>query len=308
MKSKSNLKKRRDINGILLLDKPLGLTSNSALQKVKWLFHAAKAGHTGSLDPLATGMLPICFGSGTKVSSFLLDADKRYLVTGEIGIATESGDAEGKVIQVNDNVTLHTANVKDVLDSFIGHIEQIPPMYSALRHKGRRLYELAREGTEVDRVSREVTIYDIQLKDLTQTKFTIEVHCSKGTYIRTLIEDISKALGTVGFVTKLRRLVVAPFSEDQMIKMECIEECSKLGTESLDSLLCPVDSALTSWSSVQIDKNCCKQFCQGQSIKVGLSYKKSWVRVYSSKNEFIGMGEIRSKGQLIPRRIFSCTG
>lgn len=231
MKSKSNLKKRRDINGILLLDKPLGLTSNSALQKVKWLFHAAKAGHTGSLDPLATGMLPICFGSGTKVSSFLLDADKRYLVTGEIGIATESGDAEGKVIQVNDNVTLHTANVKDVLDSFIGHIEQIPPMYSALRYKGRRLYELAREGTEVDRVSREVTIYDIQLKDLTQTKFTIEVHCSKGTYIRTLIEDISKALGTVGFVTKLRRLVVAPFYEDQMIKMECIEECSKLGTE-----------------------------------------------------------------------------
>ena len=297
----------RELHGILLLDKPEGVTSNAALQTVKRLYRATKAGHTGSLDPLATGLLPVCFGSATKVSSFLLDADKSYLVTGQLGASTDSGDADGTVTIVGEPVKLELEHVKRVLAGFEGKIEQIPPMYSALKYKGRRLYALAREGIEVPREPRQVTIHALQLQNIETTKLTLKVDCSKGTYIRTLIEDIAQALGTFGYVTQLRRLGVGPFNKDQMIAMDKIEANAEDGLQALDSLLLPVDYALQDWPSVRLENKLCKCFSQGQAVQIDSEYSETRIRVYSCDNVFIGMGEMREKGELVPRRIFTST-
>ena len=305
MKSDERSNRSRELNGILLLDKPEGVTSNAALQVVKQLYKAHKAGHTGSLDPLATGLLPICFGSATKVSSFLLDADKEYLVTGQLGTSTDSGDADGLVLIENKPVKLEQSHLNNVLARFEGKIQQIPPMYSALKHKGRRLYELAREGIEVPREPRSVTIHSLSLEKIQGSKLTLKVNCSKGTYIRTLIEDIAQELGTIGHVTQLRRLGVGPFSKTQMVVMRKIEAAAADGMQALDSLLLPDDDALKDWHSIRLEEDICKPFSQGQVIQVNSECSETQVRVYSYDDVFIGMGKMNEKGELAPQRIFS---
>ena len=305
MKSDERSNRSRELNGILLLDKPEGVTSNAALQVVKQLYKAHKAGHTGSLDPLATGLLPICFGSATKVSSFLLDADKEYLVTGQLGTSTDSGDADGLILVENKPVKLEQSHLNNVLARFEGKIQQIPPMYSALKHKGRRLYELAREGIEVPREPRSVTIHSLCLEKIQGSKLTLKVNCSKGTYIRTLIEDIAQELGTIGHVTQLRRLGVGPFSKTQMVVMRKIEAAAADGMQAIDSLLLPVDDALKDWPSIRLEEDLCKPFSQGQVIQVNSEWSEAQVRVYSYDDVFIGMGKMNEKGELAPQRIFS---
>ena len=224
--------KGRNVSGVLLLDKPQGCSSNHILQKVKRLFGAAKAGHTGSLDPLATGMLPICFGEATKISAFLLDSDKRYHLTCQLGVTTTTGDAEGEVTETLDACSITEQDIKAVLPEFIGEIEQIPPMYSALKHNGERLYKLARQGIEVERKARKITIYDIEyislVKDEQQRVFLeLEVSCSKGTYVRTLVEDIAKKLHSGAHITALRRLSVGPYSGE----MKTVEQLMALAEQ-----------------------------------------------------------------------------
>jgi len=294
----------RDLHGILLLDKPSGVTSNAVLQRVKRLFNAAKAGHTGSLDPLATGMLPICFGAGTKVSSFLLDAPKRYLVTGSLGVSTDSGDADGTVLTKCPRIELRSEALRATFESFVGEIEQIPPMRSALKHKGRRLYQLAREGIEVPREARRVTIHSIELLGFKWPEITFEVSCSKGTYVRTLVEDVAKALGTVGHVSKLRRLAVGSFEEGQLVTVETLEASAKEGLPALDQWLLAVDRALEQWPSVVVEAAFCKPLTQGQAVPAAPEWPHAWVRVYSPENTFLGIGEVQVHGQLVPRRIF----
>ena len=304
MSPRPRRRRGRDLHGIVLLDKPSGVTSNAVLQRVKRLFKAAKAGHTGSLDPLATGMLPICFGAGTKVSSFLLDAHKHYRVTGRLGVATDSGDADGAVVTEGPRIELRTEAVRAALESFVGDIEQTPPMRSALKHKGRRLYELAREGTDVPREARRVTIHSIELLGFEWPEMTLEVACSKGTYVRTLVEDVAKALGTFGHVAQLRRLAVGPFEADQMVSLETLEASAEEGLPALDRWLLPVDRALEEWPSVVIEEALCKPLTQGQAVPAAPEWPHAWVRVYSPDNTFLGIGEVRVHGQLVPRRIF----
>jgi tRNA pseudouridine55 synthase len=224
----------RTVNGILLLDKPAGLTSNAALQAVKRLYRARKAGHTGSLDPLATGLLPICFGEATKISGFLLDADKHYRVQCRLGVRTNTGDAEGEVLEQRPVEGITEAALRKVIEGFIGDIEQIPPMYSALKHKGERLYNLARQGVEVEREARTVTIHALELLDFGGDTAELRVHCSKGTYVRTLVEDIGALLGCGAHVSGLRRLGVGPFDGSVMHDMDALEALASEGYPALD--------------------------------------------------------------------------
>ncbi len=244
----------RPISGILLLDKPLGLSSNHALQRVKRLYDARKAGHTGSLDPLADGMLPVCFGDATKLSAFLLDADKHYWFRVRLGVSTATGDAEGEILQTHPTKGVDAEQIEGVLARFSGEIEQLPPMYSALKHKGKRLYELAREGVEVEREPRRVKIHSLKLVCADHLpEFELEVHCSKGTYVRTLAEDIGDALGVGAHVTALRRTGVGPYTGQQMYSMEMLERAAEQGQEALDRLLLPIDTALSDWPVVRVN-------------------------------------------------------
>jgi tRNA pseudouridine55 synthase len=213
-------RKGRDITGIVVIDKPSGHSSNHVLQQVKRLFDAKKAGHTGSLDPLASGVLPICLGEATKLSGYLLDADKQYAVTCKLGITTDSGDADGEVIAEQPIPDFDEAGLQTIINSFIGEQDQVPPMFSALKYQGQPLYKLARQGIEVERKSRRIRIYEIELLDCSYDSFTLSVRCSKGTYIRTLVEDISHKLGTGGHVTMLRRTAVAGYTLEDAISLE----------------------------------------------------------------------------------------
>ena len=227
---------RRELHGVLLLDKPLGLTSNDALQKAKRIFVAKKAGHTGSLDPLASGLLPLCFGEATKVSGFLLDADKYYVVSCKLGIRTATADAEGEVTETRPVPALDETVIERALARFRGDILQVPPMYSALRHQGQRLYDLAREGIEVPREARPLTIHELLLTGHTADSLSLEVCCSKGTYIRSLVEDVAEALGTCAHVTLLRRLAVGPFGRGSVMhSLTELEQKAGEGTEVLDA-------------------------------------------------------------------------
>ncbi len=295
---------KRDIHGILLLDKPSGPTSNRVLQRVKRLFRAAKAGHTGSLDPLATGMLPICFGAATRVSSYLLGARKTYTVSAKLGEATDSGDSDGVVIARQDPPTLSVATVRTTLTGFLGEIEQIPPMYSALKHQGRRLYELARRGIEVERSPRPVQIAAIELLSYDWPILEFTVTCSKGTYIRTLVEDIARELGTIGHVVGLRRTAVEPFQELDMVSIQTLEATEADGLERLDKVLKPVDSALTQWPRLVVQDELCGRLSHGQTVPAERDWPRSWVRLYDPQEVFFGIGEVESEGRLVPRRIF----
>lgn len=295
----------RNVHGVLLLDKPIGITSNDALQRVKQLFRARKAGHTGSLDPLASGMLPICLGEGTKFSSFLLDADKHYRVVCKLGIKTSTGDAEGEVIEERPVPALDGAMIESVLAGFRGEIEQIPPMYSALKHEGKRLYELARQGLEVERKPRPVTIYALEYQGLEGDELSIHVHCSKGTYVRTLAEDIGERLGCGAHVSVLRRQAVGPYGEEGMVTLETLEGLAKDGFAALDALLLPLESALGNWPELQLTEDSAFYVKQGQPVQVPKAPSSGWVRLYNKQHEFIGVGEIQDDGKVAPRRLVS---
>lgn len=298
--------KGRDVSGVLLLDKPQGCSSNHILQQVKRLFGAAKAGHTGSLDPLATGMLPVCFGEATKISAFLLDSDKSYHLRCQLGVSTTTGDAEGEVLETQDVSAITEQDVKAVLPAFIGEIEQIPPMYSALKHNGERLYKLARQGIEVERKARSVTIYGIEFISLgldEQQRLILElkVDCSKGTYVRTLSEDIAKKLHCGAHITALRRLSVGPYDGD-MLTIEQLSALAEQGFEVLDTCLQPIDSGVADWPDVHLGSDAAFYVRQGQAVMVPHAPTQGWVRIYD-QSHFLGLGEIQDDGMVAPRRM-----
>ncbi|MFV9614825.1 MAG: tRNA pseudouridine(55) synthase TruB [Gammaproteobacteria bacterium] len=298
--------KGRNVSGVLLLDKPQGCSSNYILQKVKRLFGAAKAGHTGSLDPLATGMLPVCFGEATKISAFLLDSDKRYHLKCQLGVSTATGDAEGEVTETQDASFITEPDVRAVLTEFIGEIEQLPPMYSALKHNGERLYKLARQGIEVERKTRRVTIYDIEYISLSIDEqqriiLELEVSCSKGTYVRTLVEDIAKKLNNCAHITALRRLSVGPYDGD-MLTIEQLSAFAEQGIDALDACLQPIDSGVADWPDVHLGSDAAFYVRQGQPVMVPHAPTQGWVRIYD-QSQFLGLGEIQDDGMVAPRRM-----
>lgn len=297
-----NNSKYKDIHGVILLDKPIHITSNAALQKVKKLFTARKAGHSGSLDPLASGMLPLCFGEATKFSQFLLEANKTYRVTAELGIKTATGDAEGDIIQRREIGKLTESDLLAVLTKFIGKIEQIPSMYSALKHQGQPLYKLARQGIVVERKVRTVQIYQLQLINFQSHSMTLDVHCSKGTYIRTLIDDIGEALGCGAYVKVLRRLTVGPYLESQMISMDELEAYANQ-QDKLADLLLPPDSALNDWPELKLSEAAAYYLRRGQPVIVPFSPSAGWVRLRLHDGSFLGLGEIMDDGRVAPRRL-----
>ena len=299
---------RRELHGVLLLDKPLGLTSNDALQKAKRIFVAKKAGHTGSLDPLASGLLPLCFGEATKVSGFLLDADKYYVVSCKLGIRTATADAEGEVTETRPVPALDETVIERALARFRGDILQVPPMYSALRHQGQRLYDLAREGIEVPREARPLTIHELLLTGHTADSLSLEVCCSKGTYIRSLVEDVAEALGTCAHVTLLRRLAVGPFGRGSVMhSLTELEQKAGEGTEVLDALLLPVDSALSHWPMAELSGDAAWYFTKGQPVFVPGAPTRGQLRVYADRR-FLGVGEIIADGRLAPKRLLNLPG
>lgn len=291
----------RDINGILLLDKPLHSSSNQALTEVKKLFNAKKAGHTGSLDPLATGMLPICFGEATKFSQFLLEADKEYLVEAQLGIRTTTGDKEGPIIAQKD-VTVSLAELEDVLNLFKGEIQQIPSMFSALKHQGKPLYSYARQGIEIERPARKVIIQALELTYFAEDIFKIRVKCSKGTYIRTLVEDIGEKLHCGAHVTSLKRTFVSPYDT---AKMSSIDELVTLSTQERDQLLISIDSALMSWPKIELAPATHFYIKQGQPVIVAHAPVSGCVRLYNQEGHFLGIGEILDDGRVAPKRLIA---
>lgn len=301
-------KKGRDITGIIIIDKPSGRSSNHVLQQVKRLFNANKAGHTGSLDPLATGILPVCLGEATKVSSYLLDADKQYHVTCQLGAVTDSGDSDGVVVSTSVIPTFTQQDVLALLPTFIGQLEQVPPMFSALKHQGQPLYKLARQGIEVERKARLITIYDIKLLTITEDSFTLDVCCSKGTYIRTLVEDISHALGSAGHVIMLRRVAAAGYTEQQALTVEQLIAHAENGLSDLDGLLLPSEDALPDWPSVELSDYMVAAIRQGQAVEVEQSFERANVRLFDPLQQFIGLAEMTETGRIQPKRVFVMPG
>ena len=297
--------KGRNVHGILLLDKPVGLTSNEALQAVKRLYQARKAGHTGSLDPLASGLLPICFGEATKVSGFLLDADKHYWVRCRLGERTTTGDAEGDRIATAPVPALDAAAVERALVPFRGAIEQVPPMYSAVKHKGERLYKLAREGVEVERKPRPVIIRELRLLALDPPWLELEIRCTKGTYVRTLVDDLGQALGCGAHVAALRRLGVGAYDDEAMVTLDQVEVRAGEGFAALDALLLPVESALMQWPSVDLKGDAAFYLRQGQPVLVPHAPTSGWVRLYEDGDHFLGMGCILDDGRVAPKRLMA---
>jgi tRNA pseudouridine55 synthase len=295
----------RNVNGIVLLDKPLGMTSNSALQAVKRLYRAKKAGHTGSLDPLASGLLPLCFGGATKVSAFLLEADKRYRVTIKLGVKTATGDAEGDVIASRVVDGIDADRLQAVLRRFTGAIEQIPPMHSAIKHQGQPLYKLARKGIEVERQARPVMIHELCLLGAGGDELDIEVACSKGTYIRTLAEDIGEALGVGAHVTVLRRTATGPFVSEQMVTEVQLEAAAVEGSAALDRLLMPMEAALEQWPEVCLSDDLAFYLRQGQAVFVPRAPTQGWVRLRTADQGFLGMGRVLDDGRVAPKRLIS---
>lgn len=300
-------RKGRPVNGILLVDKPAGMTSNGVLQQAKRALFAAKAGHTGSLDPLATGVLPLCFGEATKFSQFLLDADKEYTATVTLGATTTTGDADGEVVEEKDASSVTEAQIAALLPDFTGDIEQVPSMYSALKHEGKPLYELARQGIEVERKRRTIHIFELELlgfKPGAKAELDIRVRCSKGTYIRSLAEDIGQALGCGGHVAVLRRTASGPFGIDQCVSLDEVEALAETKDfEALNGLLLPVDSGLQDLPAVELPEDSGFYLRQGQPVMVPNSPTEGIVRVATETGEFLGIGEIMDDGRLAPRRL-----
>lgn len=307
----SKRKSGRNIHGIVLLDKRLGVSSNRALQEVRRLFDANKAGHTGSLDPLATGLLPLCFGEATKVSALMLDDNKRYQVTVQLGVMTDTGDAEGAVIETKPVPVLSYEKIKAILQNFTGEIDQIPPMYSALKLNGKKLYELAREGKTIERKARRINIFELKLLTpcLTESdksnELMLEVFCSKGTYIRSLVEDIGHALGCGGTVKALRRLEAGQFS---VVNAKTIEQLTAMSEQELFQCLISADKPLQALPSVHLSKEQAISIKYGQSILVSCTGPTSnaWqgsIRMYQD-DVFLGLGEMLLDGKINPKKLF----
>ena len=302
--------KGRDVHGILLLAKPSGITSNDALQQVKRIYNAAKAGHTGALDPLATGMLPICLGEATKFSQFLLDADKRYQVTAKLGERTNTSDADGTVISTRP-VRVSDDQLQEALARFRGDSLQVPSMFSALKHQGKPLYEYAREGIEVEREARPITVYELNLLEFSGDKLVLDIHCSKGTYIRTIIDDLGELLGCGAHVTQLHRSQVARYPAERMLTLEQLqtifERCKSEGRpprEELDPLLLSMDTAVDSLPEVNMSAIVASYVNQGQAVQVPNVPLDGFVRMtVGEAREFIGVGEIDDDGKVAPRRL-----
>jgi tRNA pseudouridine55 synthase len=300
-------KKGRAVHGIIVVDKPTGRSSNHVLQQVKRLFDAQKAGHTGSLDPLATGLLPICLGDATRISSYLLDADKRYLVSCKLGEITDSADSDGNVIATADVPEFDLQYIEQIIAKFVGKQSQVPPKYSALKLNGQPLYKLARQGIEIDieAKAREITIYQLQLVAMTRDSLTLDVTCSKGTYIRSLVEDIGQQLGCGAHVTGLRRTEVAGFNLQQAYKVESLLELAEQGQAALDKLLMPSELALADWSEVKLSAKQSSAILHGQVVEVSADLAPQLVKLISDKQQFIGVGELQLDNKLLPKRIFS---
>jgi tRNA pseudouridine55 synthase len=294
----------RNIHGIFLLNKSLCITSNAALQQIKRLFSARKAGHSGSLDPLATGMLPICFGEATKFAQFILDADKEYSVVAQLGVKTTTGDVEGEVVEQRPVGDISSSKLEQVLAEFRGPIEQIPSMFSALKHQGQPLYKLARQGIEVPRAARTVQIYELTLVAHDKDTLTLKVHCSKGTYIRTLIEDIGEKLGCGAHVIQLHRNTVGAFREEQMQTFEASETLKQSGGfPVLDGQLLSIDSLLSAWPEVHLAQASAYYLRAGQAVMVPNAPTQGWVRLYMNQGHFLGVGEVLDDGRIAPRRL-----
>lgn len=297
-------KKGRDVHGVFLLDKSQGVSSNDIMQKVKRLFNANKAGHTGALDPLATGMLPICLGEATKFSQFLLDSDKRYRVIAKLGERTDTSDADGQVVQTRD-VNVDESHILTALDAFRGDILQVPTMFSALKHNGKPLYEYARAGITVEREARPITIFELLFVEYQAPYLTLEVHCSKGTYIRTLVDDLGEALGCGAHVTMLRRLAVADYPVEQMMTLEDLQNLAEnQPLEALDKLLLPMDSAVSRLAKLNLTEVQTKAVGFGQRVKFENSENRyGQVRLFSHDLQFLGVAEIREDNVIRPSRM-----
>lgn len=291
------------MNGVLVLDKPQGVTSNELLQEVKRLYQARKAGHTGSLDRTATGLLPLCFGEATKFSALLLEADKRYRARCRLGVRTATGDAAGEILETRPVPALNRTSMESVLARFRGPIQQVPPMYSALKHQGHRLYELAYQGIEVERSPRPVTIHELTLLELAPEEFEIAVACSKGTYIRTLAEDIGAAMGCGAHVVSLRRTATGPFSEKEMVSMDAVRAAAEQGHAALDGLLLGTDTMLRDDPAVILNESVACYLRQGQPVLVPRAPTEGRVRIYDESGRFLGTGEVLDDGRITPRRM-----
>lgn len=298
----------RDVNGILILDKPVGISSNDAVQRVKRLYFARKVGHTGSLDPLATGVLPLCFGEATKFSKYLLNADKRYFVVARLGVATDSGDKDGTIISERPVPALCVEDLNQALEKYRGDIEQLPSMFSALKRNGQPLYKLARQGIEVEREKRAISIYRNDVVHLEGDTFHLEIHCSKGTYVRTIVADLGEDLGCGAHVTALRRRSVGPFHESTAIALDQVLEARE--RKSADDLLLPIASVVSDWPEVKLNQFMAYHVRHGQPIQIPHSPTQGWVRLSEESGDetadrFLGVGEILDDGRVAPRRIIA---
>lgn len=298
--------KGRSVNGILLLDKAVGMSSNAALQEIKRLFYAKKAGHTGSLDPLASGLLPLCMGEATKLSSFLLDSDKVYEGVCQLGSKTTTGDAEGEIIDTRPIPEFDEASLKTLFHQFMGEIEQIPPMHSAIKKNGQPLYKLAHQGIEVEREPRKVHIYELDYLEHDATSFRFRLRCSKGTYVRTLVEDMGEELGCGAHLIGLRRISVGPFELEHAVTPETIAHiAADEGYEGLDKLLIPMEQALENWPAIKLSENSTYYVRQGQPVQVAKAPTSGWVRLFANNDRFIGVGQIMDDGRVAPKRLVS---
>ncbi len=303
MGRKQSRRQGRDLNGILLFDKPPGISSNDALQKVRRLYKARKAGHTGNLDLQATGLLPLCFGEATKLCAFLLAADKYYGSEVELGTATTTGDSEGEVTYKGSVDGIDIQGIETAMGEFAGEIEQLPPMHSAIKFKGQPLYKLARKGIEVERQPRRVRIYLFRLRYLQDDCLGVDVHCSKGTYIRTLAEDLGKILGCGAHVASLKRIRVGPYDVDDACSIDVLEEKAHQAEHALDALLLPMDSALSTKPQISLTEDASFYLQRGQPVLVARAPTSGLVRLYAPGQRFIGVGEVQDDGRIAPRRL-----
>ncbi|MGE8557225.1 MULTISPECIES: tRNA pseudouridine(55) synthase TruB [unclassified Acinetobacter] len=300
MKKTSPKIQRRHISGVFLLNKPLGISSNAALQRVRWLYRAQKAGHTGALDPLASGLLPICLGEATKFSHYLLDSTKRYQTTIFLGHSTTTGDVEGEVLLEQAAPALTEEQIKQVLDKFVGDIQQVPPMYSALKKEGRPLYELARKGIEIEREARPIHIYAIELLSFTENSISLDVTCSKGTYIRVLGEDIAQALGTFGHLTYLHRIKTGHFD---LIPEYTIEYLESLTEQQREALLLPAYAPVDHFPKVQAPEGRAEYFSRGMESNIEHA-AEAQVLVFDGE-KCLGLAEITDRKRLVPKRVLN---
>jgi len=303
-------RKGRPVDGIILLNKPMGVSSNDALQQVKRLYFAEKAGHTGALDPLATGMLPICLGEATKFSQFLLDSDKRYTVIAKLGERTDTSDSDGDVVQVRP-VNVTEDNLLEKIEFFRGETDQIPSMFSALKYQGKPLYEYAREGIHVPRESRKITVYEILLLKFNDDEIEMEIHCSKGTYIRTIVDDLGEMLGCGAHVTSLHRTKVANYPHEKMISLEQLESLLQDAhdqdiqpKELLDPLLLPMETAVEKLPEVNVIAELADMILHGQPVQVFGAPTSGQVKMTTGDEQlFLGVGQIDSDGRIAPKRL-----